>query len=461
MPDQRIFRAYDIRGQVGKSLHIADMEKIGTAFASQIRQQLSSQNPRVIVMRDGRISSPDMARAICSGLQSCGAQVIDGGIGPTPLAYFARHQLSAEGCVMITGSHNPKDYNGVKLMIGKKTLHSTGIMALYARIQSGQMLAGNGHYETRDFAADYMAYLTGHIANFSVQHAIIWDAGNGAAGDIITALTGKITAAQHILLHCTIDGHFPNHHPDPSNVKNLQDIIAQTKKTPDAIGFAFDGDGDRLGVVDELGRPLNPDHLLMLFSRDILARHHGATMIADVKTSDAVFADITAHGGQAIMWKTGHALIKEKLQQTRAAFAGEASGHVFFADDYFGYDDAIYAALRLLRIVANSQKRLCDLVDALPILYTSPEWRISCADDHKFAVIEALAAQLSQQNLRVNTLDGVRVSNEDGWWLLRASNTQAALVARVEGHDENALARGIKALASALAPHGLCLPKNV
>lgn len=458
LPSSTLFRAYDIRGIVGDNLHVADMLALGQAFASEVIARTQNSRPAIVLGRDGRLSSEALSFAMRDGLISAGAHVLDIGMGPSPYAYFAAHHHEAEGCVMITGSHNPKDHNGMKVVIAGHTLHGDDLYALRTRLEEGRIHQGHGSHEACDMQAEYAAALLREISAYTLAFPVIWDAGNGAAGNMISQIVPHIAAMQHELLFCEIDGHFPNHHPDPSNPKNLVDLQRAVTHHTHAIGLAFDGDGDRLGVLDENGHIVTSDQLLMLLARDVLAASPHATIIADVKTSDAVFHDVRAHGGQAIMGRTGHALMKEMMRETQAAFAGEASGHLFFADRYYGFDDGIYAAIRLLALVAKSGKRLCDLVGSLPVIYASPEWRIDCDDQKKFDIIAQIAAALHASGAEVNTLDGVRVSTADGWWLLRASNTQGALVGRAEGRDADTLARVVQAVAVQLAAFGLHLP---
>lgn len=455
-----IFRAYDIRGIVGKTLHTQDMQRIGFMFGRIVAKETGKTNPNIILTRDGRLSSPKLAEACCIGLTASGAQVLTTGVGPTPLCYFARTLFDADGAIMITGSHNPKDHNGLKLMLGSRPFYGENLQVLLQQIQQDSTLPTPTENTAKPIRIlkDYCEHLARELEGIALAFPIIWDAGNGATSAIIHQLSQIIDAQHHVLLHCNIDGNFPNHHPDPSKPENLQDIIREIAKHPNSIGFAFDGDGDRMGVVDELGRPLNPDHLLMLLIREVLVDSPGGQIIVDVKTSDSVIADIKAHGGVPIMWQTGHALIKDKLIETKAPFAGEASGHLFFGDRYFGFDDGPYAAVRLIRLMVNKHARLCDLVDELPQLHTSPEWRIPCNDAQKFAIIDAISTQLHQEGLTPLTLDGVRVSDETGWWLLRASNTEACLVAKAEGHDAAGLNALQQRISHYLAPHQLALP---
>ena len=438
-PNPDLFRAYDVRGIVGESLMADDFRSIGQAFGSYVAEALSVEQPSIIVMRDGRLSSPLLAGAMMEGLLAAGCHVRDGGIGPTPLCYYATHSLEAHGSVMITGSHNPPKHNGAKFMVGHASLYGKHLATLGPMVTQGKLREGVGALHAADVLGSYIDTLAKvHDAD---GVSIVWDTGHGAAGDVVKALTEALPRGTHHLLYNRIDGRFPAHHPDPSDPSTLADLQAAVLEHNADIGIAFDGDGDRVGFVDHKGRILSPDHTLMLLARDVLARKKGSQMIADVKTSDAFFADVEAHGGQSLMWQTGHALIKEKLQETGAAFAGEASGHIFFADEYYGFDDGIYAAMRMIAMRKISHTPLSDLVDALPQLHASDEMRIPCDDRKKFAVIRDLTKALEDADANVNTLDGVRVSTDDGWWLMRASNTQAVLVVRYEGRDEAAAQR--------------------
>jgi len=459
LPNASIFRAYDLRGVVGENLQMADGYAIARAFASQVIDLACNPTPKIVLMRDGRLSSPALASQFREGLMSTGAVVLDAGIGPTPMCYFAGLHLAAEGAVMVTGSHNPKDHNGAKFTCGGKSLHGEALMELRRRLARGAIITGRGHSEEVSVLEPYLAAIKKalppglRLGDLNIA----WDAGNGAAGEVIEALVaGSARAAT--TLYTKPDGNFPHHHPDPCEEENLQDLKKIVRQRGAMMGLAFDGDGDRLGVVDDRGRRVSPDHLLMLFARDILSRYSDATIMADVKTSDQFFTDVKLHGGHPLMWKTGHALIKDKMRETGALFAGEASGHIFFADEYLGYDDALYAALRLVRIVMASGQKLSALVASLPPLHSSLEWRIPCAESEKQRIMEGLAARLLKEGARVNRLDGVRVSNDHGWWLIRTSNTQAMLTVRCEGFGASGLAENRYQLAQYLKEYGLRLP---
>ncbi len=458
MPNPSLFRAYDIRGIVGETLQASDFLAIGHAFASHVADVCQTRTPLLVAMRDGRASSPNLAEAMIEGMLRAGAHVLDGGVGPTPMCYFATRHLHADGSVMITGSHNPPNHNGAKFMCDGHSLYGDELASLRGRTEQNQLLHSRGKREEIDIIDEYVFVLKKALGDTKAldRFPVVWDAGNGVAGLVVEKLL-QLACAKHIPLYLEVDANFPHHHPDPAEPENLEDLrtTLHTARGRLAMGVAFDGDGDRVGAVDDKGRILSPDHVLMLLADDVLKRHPDATIIADVKTSDSFFKRVAAQGGKPLMWKTGHAHIKTKLAETGAKFAGEASGHIFFADEYFGYDDGIYAALRLIRLVAESGKKLSQLVDALPPIIASPEIRLDCPDDRKFVVIEAIAKQLAASGATVNTLDGVRVSTPEGWWLARASNTQAAIVARAEGTTPGNLTRLMHTMHTALVGQGV------
>lgn len=456
LPHASLFRAYDVRGIVGENLDAGDFLLIGQAFATHVSERCSCRTPLIVAMRDARASSPNLMEAMIEGMIKAGAHVLDGGEGPTPMCYFATHHLHADGSVMITGSHNPPDHNGAKFMCDGLSLHGDELASLRNRVEDGRLLHSRGQREEVDMRDEYEFELRKALGSPKVLNTltIAWDAGNGVAGPVIESLV-KGSTIPHQLLFTTPDSNFPNHHPDPAVPENMKDLQHAVTTHHCDLGLAFDGDADRLGVVDDKGRIVSPDHLLMLLADDVLARKRNVTIIADVKTSDTFFERIEVKGGTPLMWKTGHALIKSKMRETGAAFAGEASGHIFFADEYYGYDDGIYAAMRVIRIVSESGKKLSRLIDALPKLHASNEYRIACPDDKKFGVIEKIAADLAAQKATVSTLDGVRVSTPDGWWLLRASNTQAALVGRAEGKTAEGTEKLTHALRAMLSQHGV------
>lgn len=454
-----LLREYDIRGIMEETLGTVDAYYIGLAFASHIQQQGLGQ--RICVGFDGRLSSPELEASLVKGLMTAGAEVIRIGLGPTPMLYFAAHTLKASGAVMVTGSHNPPNHNGFKFMAGKASLYGENIKNLGAMIASGQLMKGSGSVSFEDVKE---AYLEALVKGFDAAHqkktlSIAWDAGNGASGEIVEMLCEKLPG-KHVLLNTAIDGTFPAHHPDPTLPENLEQLIHTVTQNHCDLGIAFDGDGDRVGIVDGKGRIIWGDQLMVFFARAVLAHKTGQTVIADVKASQTLFDEIAKAGGKPLMWKTGHSLIKAKMAETGAVLAGEMSGHIFFADEYFGFDDGLYAAVRMLRLLSQSELSLAAMLDALPKPYNTPELRIVCAEERKFAVVEEVKQQLKNSSAEINDVDGVRVLNADGWWLLRASNTQAALVARCESSTQAGLKRLQKQLSTTLKTCGVILTED-
>lgn len=435
-----ILREYDIRGVVGETLFPEDAYAIGRAFGTICAK---AGGRHVAVGRDGRLSSPAMAAQVIEGLRAAGMDVLDIGLGPTPMLYFAAKTLNADGGVMITGSHNPPTHNGFKMVMKGKPFFGSDIKELGRIAADGAFANGSGGLSRRDVAQTYADRL---LQDYNGQRPlkVVWDCGNGATGEIAKMLAASLPG-KHRLLYAEIDGAFPNHHPDPTEPHTLVDLQAAVAEEGADLGIAFDGDGDRLGVVDGEGHILWGDQILVLLAEDVLKRHPGAVIMADVKASQALFDAIELMGGKPLMWKTGHSLIKTKMAETGCPLAGEMSGHIFFADNYYGYDDALYAAVRFLSKVARLNISLAQWHAMLPKMVNTPEIRIDCADQRKFAVVEEVRARLAQAGAAVDATDGVRVKTSDGWWLLRASNTQAVLVARAEAKDAPSL-EGLKAL---------------
>ncbi|MEX2614873.1 MAG: phosphomannomutase/phosphoglucomutase [Alphaproteobacteria bacterium] len=432
----QILREYDIRGTVGETLFPADAYALGRSFGTIVARR---DGRLVCVGFDGRTSSPELAASLVDGLCDSGMQVLRIGLGPTPSLYFATKAMQADGGVMVTGSHNPPNHNGFKMMLGGASFWGGDINKLGVLAAAGDWVDGAG------IASD-IALMAAYVSRLRIDYTasrglkVAWDAGNGAAGEAMAALTRQLPGT-HVLLNAEIDGTFPNHHPDPTvpeNLRQLQDAVARENCD---LGIAFDGDGDRIGVVDGKGRILWGDQLLSIYARDLLARRPGATVIADVKASQVLFDEISRCGGNPVMAATGHSIIKTRMAELSAPLAGEMSGHIFFADRYYGFDDALYAAVRLLDIVAHGDRSLADMRDALPQVVNTPEIRFDIAEERKFAVIDEVKSRLAGTAAQVNDTDGVRVLNEDGWWLLRASNTQAVLVVRCESANDAGLAR--------------------
>ncbi len=434
-----IFREYDIRGIAGKDLSPEFAECLGRAYAIYVSGRTpveSRQNLVVSVGWDCRLTSQSYSSALVEGLRKGGLDVIRLGICPTPLTYFSIFDLNLDGGIMVTGSHNPADYNGFKTCVGKDTIHGQQIQEIRAIME--KLVSGGYPEPTRregkvsDFSIipRYIEYLTKNAKPLKTKKIVI-DAGNGTASTVAPTLFAQL-GAKVIPLFCELDGRFPNHHPDPTVPENLKQLIEAVRREKADFGLAFDGDSDRIGLVDETGRIIFGDELMVLFSRNVLKDRPGATIISEVKSSRKLYEDIAAKGGKPIMWKTGHSLIKSKMKETGAALAGEMSGHIFFADRYFGYDDAIYAALRVYEIAsANGSGPLSELLKDLPKTIATPEIRVDCEEEKKFKLVEETKARLAK-NSKINDIDGVRVDFGDSWGLVRASNTQPVLVLRFE-----------------------------
>ncbi|OYV47997.1 MAG: phosphomannomutase, partial [Acidocella sp. 20-58-15] len=438
--DASSLREYDIRGIVGQTLGEADAFAIGRTFGSIVAK---SGGKTVAVGYDGRLSSPALEAKLIEGLTASGMDVITVGRGPTPMLYFAAFTEHTDGAVMVTGSHNPSNYNGFKMMLGKKPFFGQDILTLGKLAAAGDVVpATTGTVTKKDVHEAYITRLMQDWDGGTKKLKIIWDNGNGAAGDVLKQLIKK-------------DGTFPAHHPDPTVPKNLEQLVSAVRKQHADIGIAFDGDADRIGLVDNSGEILFGDQFLILMARDILKSHPKATIIADVKASQVLFDEIAKAGGTPLMWKTGHSLIKSKMAETNAPLAGEMSGHIFFNDKWFGFDDALYAAIRVLGIIARGTETLAAFRESLPHVVNTPEIRFDCAEDRKFAVVEEVAERLKASGETVCDTDGVRVNTADGWWLLRASNTQAVLVARAEANSPDGLSRLKSILAGQLSASGL------
>ena len=434
--DRSIFRAYDIRGVVGETLTGDVARLIGRAVGSTVRERGLYE---VVVGRDGRLSGPDLAAELIKGLRQSGCDVIDIGAVPTPVLYFATYHLNAGSGVMVTGSHNPPEYNGFKIVVGGETLAEDAIQALYQRITDGRFASGTGGLQVMDIADDYVERITGDVQS-DRRLKVVVDAGNGIAGAIGPRVLDGI-GAEVVPLHCDVDGTFPNHHPDPSDPENLQDLIMSVKRLGADVGLAFDGDGDRLGVVTASGEIIYPDRLLMLFAIDVLNRNPGATVIYDVKCTGHLQDVILRNGGSPVMWKTGHSLIKAKMRESDAELAGEMSGHFFFRERWFGFDDGIYAAARLLEILGGSGRPPQEMFDELPKGVSTPELKITMAEGEHYAFIAKFRDTATFPGARVSNIDGVRADFPDGWGLVRCSNTTPSLVLRFDADSAEALAR--------------------
>jgi phosphomannomutase len=448
-------REYDVRGIIDKTLGEADAEALGRGFGTVVRR---SGGSTVAVGYDGRLSSPALEEALVKGLVGTGCTVIRIGLSATPMLYYAVHALNADGGVQITGSHNPPDYNGFKMMLATGPFYGAQIKQLGTMAAAGDWDQGAGSSRAESVFERYVDRL---LARIDVPpFAVAWDTGNGAAGPVVEALARRLPG-RHVLLNTAVDGTFPAHHPDPTDEHTLEQLKATVAAEKLDFGLAFDGDGDRIGAIDGTGRVVWGDQLLMILAEDLLKQAPGAMIIADVKASQALFDRVAELGGEPLMWKTGHSLIKAKMKQTGAPLAGEMSGHIFYAHDYYGFDDALYAALRLIQAIGRLGGSLTKLRDAMPALVNTPELRFPCAEERKFKVVDEVLARLAQSGATVNQTDGARVLTADGWWLLRASNTQDVLVARAEARDQAALDRLLAGLAQQLQHSGLEIPKGL
>lgn len=429
-----IFRAYDIRGIVGDTLTAEVVYYIGKAVASEA---LAVGDTAVAVGRDGRLSGPELSQALISGITSTGCNVINVGMVPTPVLYYATNTLNTKSGIMLTGSHNPPNYNGLKMVVGGTTLSGETIQQLKSRIEENNLSEGKGSVEEVDILDDYVDYIVNDVV-LAKPMTVAIDCGNGVAGVVAEKLFSKL-GCEVIPLFCDVDGNFPNHHPDPSKPENLKDLINTVQKANADIGLAFDGDGDRVGVVTPQGKIIFADRLMMLYAKDLLSRNPGADIIYDVKCSRDLTDLIGKNGGRAVMWKTGHSFIKAKLKETNAVIAGEMSGHIFFNDRWFGFDDGLYSAARLLEILAMETRETDEIFDDFPNKPSTPELNITVTDENKFDIVARLQARGEFGDGKLMTIDGVRVDYPNAWGLVRASNTTPVLVARFEADTEEDL----------------------
>ena len=444
-----ILREYDIRGIVGDTLNESDAYALGRTFAAKARDE---EARRIAVGRDGRTHSGMLEAALIRGLTEGGIDVVQVGMGPSPMLYFATHYLDVDGGIQVTGSHNPANYNGFKLLLKGRSVFGKEIQAIGERAARGDWSEGNGAVEEVDIREAYVNRL---LDGFSGKpFRIGWDAGNGAAGPILDMLVERLPGHQHVI-YSEVDGRFPNHHPDPTVEANLADLKDLVTREQLDFGIAFDGDGDRIGAVDGEGRVIWGDQLLMILAEPVLKEQPGATIIADVKASQLLFDRVGELGGTPLMWKTGHSLIKSKMKETGSPLAGEMSGHIFFKHRWYGFDDALYAAVRLIEAVSESGKSLTELKSAMPTAVATPELRFQVDEPRKFAIIDEVRDRLAADGAKVDATDGVRVSTIDGWWLLRASNTQDVLVARAESADQAGLDRLVGQIDDQLARSGV------
>jgi len=447
--NRTILREYDIRGIVGDTLTEADAYALGRSFAALARDEGAR---RLAVGRDGRTHSGMLEAALVRGLTEGGIDVVLAGMGPSPMLYFATHYLDVDGGIQVTGSHNPADYNGFKMLLKGRSVFGQEIQALGARSAGGHWSEGKGTTEEVDIREAYVNRL---LEGFTGKpYRVGWDAGNGAAGPILDMLVERLPGDHHVIFS-DVDGAFPNHHPDPTVEKNLADLKALVARQELDFGIAFDGDGDRIGAVDGKGRVIWGDQLLMILAVPVLEDEPGATIIADVKASQTLFDRVAEIGGKPLMWKTGHSLIKSKMKETGAPLAGEMSGHIFFKHRWYGFDDALYAAVRLIEAVSQSGKSLTEIMDGMPVSIATPELRFQVDEVRKFAIVDEVRDRLAADGAKVDATDGVRVSTDDGWWLLRASNTQDVLVARAEASEQSGLDRLVAQIDDQLAKSGV------
>ncbi|MDX1950064.1 MAG: phosphomannomutase/phosphoglucomutase [Rickettsiales bacterium] len=457
-------RAYDIRGEVGSQLQIEDAFYIGKAFATKVIRKTKNKKPSIAVGFDGRLSSPEIRKNLIEGILESGAKIVAITLGASPMLYFSVKKYNLDAGIMITGSHNPKNHNGFKMMYNKAPLFGEEIQEIGVICKNADYENGSGSIEEIDVREEYLNQLLNSItqinSDFLKNMRIAWDSGNGAAGEIVSKLVKKIPA-KHFLINEKIDGNFPAHHPDPTVAENLVQLIDLVRENNCDFGIAFDGDGDRIGAVDGKGRIIWGDKLLTFFADDIISENKNATIIADVKASQTFFDKVVELGGKPVMWKTGHSFIKQKLAETGALLAGEMSGHIFFADKNYGYDDAIYAATRLIDYFAKNKLKASDAYDKLPNSFSTEEYRISVSEEAKIKIVadikEKMLAEKSPQE--INEIDGVRIKETElnGWWLLRSSNTQNAISIRAEATSEENLEEIKSKISNLIKPYGVSL----
>ena len=452
--DPSILREYDIRGIVGDTLSIEDVKVIGRAFGTML---IEKGGKSVAVGYDGRLSSPGFESALVEGLINTGINVATVGLGPSPMLYYATHKLNQDAGLMITGSHNPPDYNGIKMTTFGRSFFADDIQKLGAQALKGDFAKGCGVVVSHDIQTSYVDRLLSDYRG-TKKLRIAWDPANGAAGEVLVELIKQLPGI-HFLINEKIDGKFPAHHPDPTVEANLDQLKILVAENKCDLGIGFDGDGDRIGIIDQYGRVVWGDQQLVILAKEVLKEQPGAHIVTDVKASQMFFDEITRMGGKPVLWKAGHSHIKTKMQELGSPLAGEMSAHIFFKHRYYGYDDALYAAIRLLSILASANQSLADIYDALPKFENTPELRFDCPEERKFKVIDEVRERLSNiDSIDINNIDGVRIANDDGWWLLRASNTQAVLAARCESTTKEGLKRLKNELMKQLTLSGITPP---
>ncbi len=448
---ENIFRQYDIRGTYPDELNESTVKVLGKAIGTYYRKKGAK---RIALGRDCRLSSPDLSKWLQEGLLSTGIDVIRLGVVPTPVVYFSTYRMDIDGAIQITGSHNPPEFNGFKICLGKETIYGDEIQEIRRICEKEEFFEGEGSVEEREIIQEYIDYVVKNIKVGPYKKRVVVDGGNGTACEPASEIYRRL-GFDVIPIYCEPDGRFPNHHPDPTIPEYLKDLIKKVKEEGADLGIAFDGDGDRIGVVDHEGNIIWGDQLLILFSRELLKEHKGGKIIGEVKCSQLLYDEIEKLGGVPIMWKTGHSLIKSKLKEEGALLAGEMSGHLFFAERYFGYDDAIYAGARLLEILSHKKESIKELLSDLPKMLNTPEIRIDCPDERKFKIVSEISEEFKKEGMKVIDVDGARVIFDDGWGLLRASNTQPVLVLRFEAKTEEALEKIRKIFKEKLEKRGI------
>ena len=450
--DTEVLREYDIRGIVGQNINENTAYTIGRTFGHTVKSRLSSNT--IVTGCDGRLTSPLLHKALCYGLRDSGAKVINIGMGPTPMTYFAHYHLKADAAVMVTGSHNPSEYNGFKMVFNKHSFFSDDIQNLRTLINNDVLEIRKGEILNKDITKDYISRNLLNI-NLKKKLRIAWDPGNGAMGAVIKGITEKLINSENIIINEEVDGNFPNHHPDPTVPKNMEQLIETVINNECDIGLAFDGDGDRLGVIDNLGNLIWADQYMLLLCKEISNLYDNPKIIMDVKCSKVFFDEAKKMGCEPVMSRTGHSPIKEKMKELQSPLSGEMSGHVCYGDDFYGYDDAMYVGLRLLRILSNENLSIRELINAYPKTYSTPETRFDVDETKKFAIIDEVKDRIKKTDQKIIDIDGVRVENEHGWFLMRASNTQNQLTCRAESTTKDGLHKLVKIIEDQLSLSGV------
>ncbi len=429
--DTEILREYDIRGVFNKTLNTNTAYTLGRIFGEIVNNKSQYRKNSIVVGYDGRLTSPQLHKALCEGLKDSGIIVKSIGVGPTPMTYFAHHYLSSSAAIMVTGSHNPPEYNGFKMVLDYHSFYAENIQKLFEMSKKENPKSHGGVINNLDITSEYVER---NLKNFSLgkKLRIAWDIGNGSVGSIIKKLLKKITNAEHFLINEKVDGNFPNHHPDPTVPKNLEQLTKHVLENNCDVGLAFDGDGDRLGVIDNMGEIVWADQYMILLSKEIALKYENPKIIMDVKCSKVFFDEVKKIGCDPIMYKTGHSPIKEKMKELKSPLSGEMSGHVCYSDDFYGYDDAVYVALRLVKLLSNENVSLNKLISVYPKTFSTPEVRIDVDEKRKFKIVEEIKARMKNFEGQLISIDGIRVENKLGWFLIRASNTQNQLTCRAE-----------------------------